>query len=325
MKLEMTNAFNMGWYIIFNTVTVDPENYSTVFEKGSDVWRKYINKIKRDVGNTTKNGIKTKLYKNYFNYAAVIEEGESTGRLHIHCLLFLKELIPVKDPNYGLHPPRRREIDEYCDYWEYGHCQFIPIRFSNSDPYGKRGWTWPIDEIGQPIPSSSIEKIASYMTKYILKSVDNKGDASWRTKTSRNMGTLKIKTTLTTLNIKMVMALIRYRKAPESIHLSNIQVPFKIIRTLAVKELVHRLRKKRMPLRGSEKSTILKTLLKHGTQTRLDHNSKNIGNSLLQLFKGTATSKTTYKYFMEAKQMLEDAFPSSTYVEPVSGGNIDNR
>jgi hypothetical protein len=326
LKMEMIEAYENEWYMIFATHTVDPEHYKEVFEKGSKVWRNYIRKIQRDV---QKNWPKESLEReDCFHYCAVIEEGSTTGRLHIHAMLFMKKLIPVKDPNYGLNPPILKEIDEYTWYWEYGHSNFIPIRFSNSDPYGKLGWVWPVtrgeDGNYEPIPASSIEKIAQYMTKYILKSKE-KGEASWRTKTDRQMGIRTITKTLKTMKMKPLISMVKYTKQPIHIELYGHRIPTKLIRMLAVKELIKRMKLKKLRLNASEKNTTLKMLLRHGIQTKLDRNSTNIGDSLVRLFNGRDTSRINLPYYKQAREDLQEAMKASKYVTQVSGGNIDNR
>jgi len=334
--MEMIEAYKNEWHMIFNTITVKPEHYKEVFEKGSDIWRNYIRKIKRQLATSLYGSVRNAGGKDYFHYMAVVEEGASNGRLHIHCMLFMKDLVKrdeegrkvagmVKDPNYGKNPPTYREIEEMCWHWEYGHSQFIPIRFSNSDPWGKMGWVWPVMSDGQPLPSSSIEKIASYMTKYILKSKDNKGEAKWRTKTDRQLGLRQLQSTLRKMEMKPLVSLVKYTKHPVPIQLYGNKVPVKLIRQKAVKELVARMKNKRIPLRSSQANTILKTLMQQGIQTRLEHNSTNIGDSLLRLFNGRDTSKANLKYFLEARNILQEAFAIEEYVTLAGGGNTDNR
>lgn len=334
--MEMIEAYKTEWYMIFNTITVRPEDYETVFEKGSNVWRNYIRQIKRSVATTLYGSWRQSMGHDYFHYLAVVEEGASNGRLHIHAMLFMKGLTKIKadgtkgahiikDPNYGRNPPDRREIDEFCEFWEYGFSQFIPIRFSNSDPWGKMGWAWPRMKDGQPLPASHIGKIASYMTKYIMKSADNKGEAKWRTKTDRALGLRGLRNTLRQMKIKPLISLVKYQKQPNPIMLYGNKIPTRLIRNQAVKELVRRMKKKRLQMSASPKNTTLKTLMRHGIKTKLDPNSTNIGDSLLRLFNGRATSKVNLKYFMEAREQLETALHAPPEINQVSGGNTDNR
>ena len=39
---EVTLRASQGWYIVFNTLTVAPEDYNKVFDKGSIAWQRYV-------------------------------------------------------------------------------------------------------------------------------------------------------------------------------------------------------------------------------------------------------------------------------------------
>jgi hypothetical protein len=321
IKLELADKQN-DWFIVFSTLTVDSENYIDVFTKGSNCWRNYIRTIDRAVAKDCYGSYRKAKGKEYFHYFGVVEEGGTTGRLHIHTLMFMKSLIGCRDPNYGRAIPDYREIKDLTKYWQYGFSSHIAIRFSQNDAFGKAGWRWNVDKkTGQPIKNSEIGRVAGYLVKYILKSKSlNKGEIrQWKIKTDRKLGLIKIRKVLQTLTLKEIEALIAPRKYPTPIMITGERISARTIRTEAVKIYV-----KRLPqCQTLPKDTHLQTLMRTGTKKKQDHRSTSFGGLVVKLL----ANKVTFNLrdFNRAKKRIESAFKPLTASTPVSGGVIESK
>lgn len=127
----------------------------------------------------------------YYRYVCVPEYGSDTGRLHYH-LLHLMQTMPVfpgesgdhntaLDPNYGRPARNYREIKGFSRQWPYSNQNTAIAVRHNHDAFTNRlGWFWPLDSNKQAIPVKSPVAVASYMAKYISKSVDELESASDR-------------------------------------------------------------------------------------------------------------------------------------------------
>lgn len=334
LQLQIYDAFMSGWFISFGTLTVNPEHYRLVFETGSKAWRYYIRDMKLACGKRyleskgwsmpSKRDVE-KITEDYFHYLAVVEEGSQNGRLHIHVLLFMKEPIRCSDPNYSLQIPYRREIKGWEQYWPYGISQYIAVRFSNSDPWGKRGWSWPVRDDCQPIEPTNPDKLSEYLCKYILKAkLNHKGEVTpWRTRTNNRMGKTKLIRTLQTMPMEMVKSLVFLNKYPRKIKLYGNPVPTKLIRGLAVKELLYRNRN--LNQEALPRDTTLKTLLRSSTLRKHDRRSMNSGSIIVQLLNGRDISNSCiHDNFIMSRSFLEAAFEKPTVNRPVSGGSTWN-
>ena len=115
LSFEIAEKAQRGWYIIFNTLTVNSENYSKVFHRDSDDFQNYIRTVDRLTCQAITGSKRRKPNNDYHTYFAVVEEGSQTGRLHIHVVHFLRKLpIKARDPNRGLRLPYKRELTCPC-------------------------------------------------------------------------------------------------------------------------------------------------------------------------------------------------------------------
>lgn len=190
IQLELMQRDYEGWYLIFNTLTVAPEHYNSVFYGGdSRAFEKYIMKMKYRVGLACYGKAKIEKGAEYHSHFSVVERGGKTGRLHFHCLHFCRKLPKeCTDPNVGRVVPDRRIIEELRDCWPYGYSSPIAVRFSGMDNYAKLGWRWPVSrKNGKPvaIASSTGAALATYVSNYVKKA---QYEDSWKWKTRMSQG-----------------------------------------------------------------------------------------------------------------------------------------
>lgn len=323
LRLEFHDKLDKGWFMVFSTLTVDPEHYETVFKKGSNCWRNYIRTIQRKVAADCYGSWRKAKGKEYFSYFAVVEEGGKTDRLHIHVLMFMKSKINMTDPNIGLGIPHKREIKELTHEWIYGFSTHTPVRWNNVDPWSQANWRWSVEydsdlNTWQPIQNSTVGKMCGYLIKYVMKSkrVKLKGEVySWKVKMSKDLGKHQIKTIIKQLRDQQLITLIAPRKYPSLIKMYDQPVVSKLIRQIAVKELMERF--PHSPV--LPKDTTLRTLLRSTTTKKCDHRSQSFGDSVLTLM----TNKVTFdmEMFYQVKKILETDYQVKSVVTETSGAN----
>jgi len=207
--IEMNLRVMQGWFVVFNTLTVDNQNHEEVFGgENSTSWSNYVRSLDRSVGiklhNSWRNAVKfRKAGSEFHSYFSVVERGSKSGRLHIHCLHFLKALPQgCSDPNAGSGLPYRREIEYLKSFWSFGESHPIAVRFNNSDAYGNLYWRWPVKSekvegsnyrkpLDTPIECKPPAAVVFYVGKYLTKEYDKplqKEVSKWRTKLNRNLG-----------------------------------------------------------------------------------------------------------------------------------------
>lgn len=323
LKLEIIDKRYRDWFIVFSTLTVDPQHYEEVFSKGSQVWRTYIRTIQRKVAKSCYGSYRKAKGKEYFSYFAVVEEGSKTQRLHIHVLMFMKDIFDCQDPNRGRRIPNRQEIKELNQYWKYGQIQaHIAVRFGGNDAYGKRNWRYPVDNDGNPIRVSTIGAVAGYLTKYIIKSkeVQVKGEiTSWKIKVSKTLGKLRIQEALKTMNNRELIALIAPRKYPRPIMLHGQKVSSKTIRRLAVKESLQRDPSQEV----LPKDTLIKTLCRSTIGKKHVRRSVSFGNILMRIMSNEVTFNIDD--FYNASKTLKIAFSDLSAYTEVVGARLDEQ
>lgn len=310
MILEINECLKNKWVMVFTTLTVRGDRYEDVFKKGSNAFRYYIRRFRDRLGAQLYGSVRESRGMEFFEYIAVVESGEKRGQLHIHIVKFMKKPLKCRDPNYGKNIPINREISEYARLWDWGYSQSIAVRWSRSDVWAKMGFRWPVDaeNNNQPIMPSSIKKISQYLVKYILKSnrVIIKGDTkTWRTRNSKTFGKKKLQWAMSRLTNKELVALVKCKNQPVPIIIHNETMPTKIIRPIAIRELIIRFRLKTLRYKSSQKNTHLKTLGMLGTQKKQDHNRQNIGLMMHRILNGTDTSDTYNKYYQSALETLQ--------------------
>ncbi len=262
---EIEHRCSSGWYVVFNTLTVDNTNYSEVFAKGSSAWRLYIAAIDRVVGQelygNVRNSIAARKTNPFHSYFAVVERGGNTGRLHIHVIHCLRTIPESwkKDPNRVNGPPIRRQISPMKKFWRFGHSMPIACRFSDCDAFGALGWCWPVRREGDkviPIASKPPIAIARYMCKYILKSFskpdDDEGELRWRTRISGGFGLTRMRETIADLDRLTLWKFLSDH--PRSMTVNDVPLPTRRLRLECLRSL---LKPRRNELPESVQSSLL--------------------------------------------------------------------
>jgi len=278
---EIEHRAASGWYIVFNTLTVDNENYSAVFAKGSTAWRYYVNEVGRAIATEiygsvakSKEDAKTNPYHSYF---AVVERGGKRGRLHIHVIHCMREIPSAwkKDPNRANGPPVRRQINSMKKFWRFGHSMPIACRFGDFDAFGRLGWCWPVVRDGKkfkPVPWKPSIAIARYMCKYILKAYSKKpadGEFLWRTRISSGFGLGRMRQCIETMSDETLWMYLQ--EIPRPIVCQERRLPTNRVRLECLRNLLKRTRN---VLPGSGESslkllTIRKSLSRVTPQPRI--------------------------------------------------------
>lgn len=250
IEMEVHEKVRHGWFIIMDTLTVSADKMNEVFVKGSKIWRSYIDKFRRSVGSAVCGGIRA--YKrssltgtDVHTYAAVVEKGELTGRLHIHVLHFCRA-IPhrASDPVVRSPGGAVREIVALKSLWPYGLSTPIAARFHANDAFGRAGWLWPTERVAGvyvPIDPSDPATLANYLSKYLVKSYQEKDGYIWRTKLSRNLGLNGLKMVISSCETETLCSyLISLRSSQNLPSLRRRKLPCALVRRLALKDYVLR-------------------------------------------------------------------------------------
>lgn len=250
LRLECQERANQGWFFVFNSLTVDNEYLSEVFDARSSAWSDYIRSVDRacalSLYNSCSDAFEARQNGDEFHsYFAVVERGHKTGRLHIHCLHIFKSLPNgCYDPNAGLIQPYRREITFLKKFWKFGHSSPIAVRFNNSDAYAKKFWRYPVVKLGsnyQPLPCKQVDALITYIGKYLTKSFDKdiqKDEVfKWRIRKSRNLG----KNFLVNLVDKMTESqlLTTMISSGWNLRIRNKSLPIQKLKLLALRKLIN--------------------------------------------------------------------------------------
>lgn len=229
---ELARRVSDGWFVVFNTLTVDADAYDRVFELGSTAFKDYVRRYARATGDPDNH-----------RYFGVVERGGARGRLHVH-VVHMSRRLPrgVADPNAGAKVPSRRELDMVKPLWPHGRSAPIACRFGSRDAYGMLGWRWPQVRVGKswcPIDVGVPARLASYMGKYLLKSYTQRTH-KWRTKMTRNLGLSEIKAAMATMGIRRLIALTELIRT-RGLKIQGREIPVPLIRRLAMMEILRRL------------------------------------------------------------------------------------
>lgn len=244
LMLEMAYRTYYDWYIIFNTLTVRSGAYHTVFAKDSKEFKNYVRNFEREITYAetgTRNTPRGHQRPDNHRYFACVEEGGTTGRLHIH-IVHLCRTLPDRshDPNCGRPRPTQREITSLKRLWRHGYSTPIAARFSPLDAYGKAGWRWPIDmRTNDALQIKSPLALANYMSKYINKGYTSckRAELLWRVRKTQNLGIPILEELLSTLTPVQLMIL----ASDDSLNLklNNQRIPPQLLRIHSLKRLNH--------------------------------------------------------------------------------------
>jgi hypothetical protein len=204
IRFELLAAAERGDYIVFNTLSVRSSDYLKVFHVGSPCWRVAMQRLKRRVVAAAERVGET----GSVSYFGVVEAGDESGRLHIHCLWCMSHLPDrCVDPN----PAKggvKRVINGLRDIWPYGHSAPIAVRYAD-DAYSRIGWNWPAEleeKNGDTIRvavKSSVGQMSAYMTEYLVKTSK---EELWRVRMSRKFGLTRIQEKLSSLKVSTLVA-----------------------------------------------------------------------------------------------------------------------
>jgi len=246
-RFRLENAFRSGeqkrQFMMFNTLTVSPENYDEVFHTGSLAFRDYIKAIEYEQVKHLPREKQSKARKKSLQYFAVVEEGGTTGRLHIHCILFMSNIMDLIDPAIGRPMADDSDVHGMKRFWKYGKSMNLPIRFNEHDAWAQHDWKWPLDHITkQPKEGTCVEKITKYMVKYVTKSQLNKGKPyQWKTRSTRNLGLKPFSLYLRKIKPENLISMISLPKFPMPLTYYGSTMPNRILRYMLVSELARRL------------------------------------------------------------------------------------
>ncbi|AXL14830.1 replication initiator protein [Microviridae sp.] len=279
---EIETRVAQGWYIVFDSLSVANHHYKEVFHNGSRAWPNYIRSIHRRIGKhiygTIREADRHRHVDPFHTYFAVVERGAKHGRLHIHVVHCFRD-IPNEwksDPNRGRSNPyyrlvgsTRRKNSLRC-LWPYGHSYPIACRFGESDAFGRLGWRWPTQLVKgsnnyTACPRRPPGALASYMVKYLVKSFNQdkrKASYVWKTRISRQFGTIPIKNFMKQLETTQLRQLLTPNFPILRIGMRII--PRQFTRHHALKELLSRTRnaaRKSSLIPGSSALMLLKSLM----------------------------------------------------------------
>lgn len=178
LTAELYQRHNEGWYTVFNTLTVSPECYTTIFPGGnlSDTvyFKRYIQSLKRLATRVT--GLPDNQCFRYWTCGEI----SPNGRLHFHQILMFKD-IPDSwkvDPNNRCNGGNKREIDALKPYWKFGFSSPCAIRTGVNDVYSRLGWSLPCNPKTGKIACMSLERVVNYVTGYLTKNIG--GNKQWK-------------------------------------------------------------------------------------------------------------------------------------------------
>ena len=243
---ESQECLDNGWYLIMDTLTIDPNKLESdraiLSGRGWHLYKqRFREAIRKALGYKQNCGIPQ---IEYLRYAAVVEWGETGNNPHLHVLWMLKD-IPTNwkyDPNLSNVIPIRRELDNAKSAWEYGWSTPTAVRTSSDDPWARNGWTWPVDkQTHKPIPACGVSGPAAYIAKYLTKEEDKQWTT--RVRISRNLGLNGIKAFLRKLETNLLRPLQEITRNQNWIkeyrHVTN--CPGSLVAQLAKQERISRL------------------------------------------------------------------------------------
>ena len=194
LEEEMALAAAEGWYVVMDTLTFDRDSYEDFADGCTRRWKNYIQNWRYLVGVQyagSRSAMRRIPATDYLRYACCVEKGDRTGRIHMHCLLFLR-VLPVsmqRDPNLGYSVPKYRELVGAKQLWPWGFSTPVAVRLGPQDAYARLGWRWPVDrKTGKEVRYGSPGAVAGYLVKYLLKASNLTGEYRWRFRMSRGLG-----------------------------------------------------------------------------------------------------------------------------------------
>lgn len=241
MKAEVAYRTHQGWFLVFDTLTVDDDHYNEVFDPASRVFESYIGKVRSMAAAAAFGSVRKAKGEDYYSYFAVVEAGGTTGRLHIHVLHFLKAVPEeLTCPNIGRVVPDKRELLYFKTLWEAGFSVPIAVRYSLNDAWAKIGFRWPIDQAtGKGLKANPPAAVAGYVSKYISKSYasEERSEFKWRVRKSRALGLSPLRMVMTDLRNQTIKDLMSYEG---TLKMFGATIPPQLVRQMAMREFQDR-------------------------------------------------------------------------------------
>lgn len=296
-----------GWFLVFDTLTLSNDRVSDFLESKTAI-RDYTRSIGRKV-NEALGRKKSDPYTDVYQYICVPEYGSKNGRLHFHCLHFLKELpINTIDPNrHGAVGRKRQKLFTLQGHWGFGFSDPIPVRY-NDDAYTKRGWLMPLNDNGAAEKLKPVVAVAAYVSKYIGKQMDEKcadelkrNERKWiRTLKDRNLNH-KLYRVRMSRGFGTQMADMSHLQTACLIQLTNLHWTVSKYHVLLKKNARNELKNRLLAYNLNEISQVLPT-------------TDNLLKSLRALMKTTSESNPlNFSDLMKTKLQITDIFEDVSY------------
>ncbi len=304
LNMQLDESIHKKWYIIMNTLTVAPLKKPMVWDKGSIAFKLYIQKFDRITN------------KENHVYFAVVERGSKGNREHIHVLHMLQD-IPKEwkcDPNKALSDPYKRQIPEIFKWWIYGFSCPIAVRISQSDAWGKIGFRWPVkitNNNPHPLEVSNGGKLANYLSKYITKSLLEKGGSRWKIRQRQNLGMSIVNQTINQLNLNQLNQMIQISKM-QVLQIHKKMIPPQILIKSTHRRILELLKSKncRNLLMSLEPQSSIIKRLRILTQTKQTYKLLSSSSSVIKNTTNTVISNIQY-------MLDQNTFKTTGYLYPV--------
>ena len=219
VSVEAHEANDAGWYMIFDTLSVNRfkelrrnEN-ERIFENGYE-WSLYVSRVEEAVRKALgfrqhhRGGPPRNTYVRHF---CRFEGGKNGNNPHVHVVWFLKDVPHLwkRDPN--LHASARNciktEIDEMKQLWPWGMSWPKPVR-CHGDVWGaKHKWKWPVKKDGSHLPLRGPEVCGTYIAKYLHKGNSDGFPWTHRIKATRGLGLRSLRKTLKEMPLRLLKGL----------------------------------------------------------------------------------------------------------------------
>ena len=248
LQIEAYEATRRQWFLVFDTITYDPSQFSDDVMFGQH-WRRYQRSVqhavvRRAYGSLRRFRLSGRSFTDHVRYFAV-PESHKDGRTHVHILWFLSDLPDVAseaDPNGHSPITPRRQVDGWPPY-PYGLITMrLPVRYRGDAFTGRLGWRLPLDKDGKrPILKESVA-VARYMAKYLSKPKPETLKCR-RIRTSPRLGLITIQARLSTLSNPQLSLLYRDpRQSRIKRALHGIPLPVSLLRSQIFREMILRFR-----------------------------------------------------------------------------------
>ena len=222
-RIALEAEYRRDWYCVFETLTLGPSHRWQSEYWCREGWYAYVQRLKRAVigacypdhdfrKSLLPRGVKL---SDCLSYACVLEPHKD-GSPHLHAIIFMRN-IPRHwriDPNVGrgrVHPglagvpvfSDQRCVSGMSSMWidrqGYSIGRTFPIAVRRTgDAWHRLGWRWPVRKASSgdyvKIDSSSPAAIGAYLSKYVSKSILERGEVPfdfevpWRVRATSGFG-----------------------------------------------------------------------------------------------------------------------------------------